>query len=130
MFSKVTSHRGAKVLLAGCALMALSSAAWADQTHFDYNLAAGASIAVNVPATNTPISMTCSNNTNGNRGVGQATLLRVSPSAFLEWVGFDIASSGVASTGFSSGPGTHIIWCDFGQSVEIQVNSDTQILIK
>ena len=130
MTSKVKSHSGAKILLAGCALMALSSAAWADQIHVGYTLAAGASVTVTVPAVNTPVSMTCVNNSSGNRGVGQATLLRVSPAAFLEWVGSDIAT-GAISTGFSATAGTHIIYCDYtGKLVDVQVLNSSDIQIK
>ncbi|HTA65505.1 MAG TPA: hypothetical protein VK753_08370 [Xanthomonadaceae bacterium] len=130
MFSNSKYRDIAKVLMAGCAFLGLSSAAWADQTHVAYNIAGGATLAVLVPATNTPVSFTCVQNTEGNRGVGQATLLRVAPASFLEWVGSDIAT-GAISSGFSSTPGTHIVYCDYiGKYLDVQVLSDTQIQLK
>jgi hypothetical protein len=114
-------------LLLALGALALGSA-HADQTHVDYNLAAGATSApIYVPAANTPISVTCSQNANGFRGIGQATLLRIGPPSFLEWVGIDIAT-GAISTGSTATLGTHIIWCSFTvNQVDIQVESDTAI---
>ncbi|HTA65504.1 MAG TPA: hypothetical protein VK753_08365 [Xanthomonadaceae bacterium] len=129
MFSKIKSHGVAKVLLAGCAFLAFSSAAWADQTHVSYNVAAGGTLTVLVPATNTPISFTCANNTSGDRGLGQSTILRVAPVSFLEWVSEDVFTHAVSS-GYSATPGTHIVYCDFGGTVDVQVLSDTQIQVK
>ena len=61
----------------------------------------------------------------------QATILRVLPQSFLEWVGTDIASGGVISTGFSSTPGTHIVYCDYtGKFLDVQVLSDVAIQLK
>jgi hypothetical protein len=130
MFSKIKSRGIAKVLLAGCAFLAFSSAAWADQTHVSYNVAAGGTLTVNIPATNTPVSFTCSNNTSGDRGVGQATILRVLPQSFLEWVSMDVATSAVSS-GFTGTAGTHIVYCDYiGKQVDVQVLSDVAVQIK
>ncbi|HEY2345436.1 MAG TPA: hypothetical protein VGH80_06060 [Xanthomonadaceae bacterium] len=125
------SLSGAKTLLAVCAFVALSPAAWADQSHHTYTVAAGGiSAPIPVPGTNTPVSVTCSNNTSGYRGVGQATILRVLPDAFLEWVGTDIATS-VISSGYTNSNGTHIIYCSYvDKYVEIQVNSASQIQVK
>ena len=75
-------------------------------------------------------SLTCASNTQGYRGIGQATILRVAPNAFLEWVGMDVATSAVTS-GYSGTLGTHIIYCSYtDEYAEIQVFSDTQIQVK
>jgi hypothetical protein len=111
--------------------VAFSATAHADETQVKYTLAPGAtSNPIPVPATNTPISMTCTQNNLGYRGVGQATVLRVAPASFLEWVGMDIASSAAGiSSGFSGASGTHIVYCDYSKTVDIQVHSATQIQI-
>jgi hypothetical protein len=109
--------------------VAFSATAHADETQVKYTLAPGAtSNPIAVPATNTPVSMTCTQNAVGYRGVGQATVLRVAPASFLEWVGMDIASSAISS-GFSAAGGTHIVYCDYSKTVDIQVHSATQIQI-
>jgi hypothetical protein len=111
--------------------MVMSAPAFANEFQLTLNVAAGAtSVPIAVPGINTPVSVTCVQNSVGNRGVGQATILRVSPAAFLEWVGMDIANSGVPSTGFTSGAGAHIIFCDFSKLVDLQVASATQLQIK
>ena len=53
--------------------------------------------------------------------MGQATVLRVNPASFIEWVGMDVANGGTPSTGFSATAGTHIIYCDFSKEVDLQV---------
>lgn len=109
---------------------ALSATARANQTQTNFNLAAGATSApIPVPGINTPVSMTCASNTPGYRGIGQATLLRPSPNAFLEWVGTDIAT-GSTSSGYSGTKGTHVIYCSYTDLyVEIQIYSDSQIQV-
>ncbi|HKB89983.1 MAG TPA: hypothetical protein VKC60_05635, partial [Opitutaceae bacterium] len=59
------------------------------------------------------------------RGVGQVTMLHV-PGSFLEWVGLEGPNSVAPSTitsGFSGTVGTHIVFLDFAQLVDIQVGS-------
>ena len=126
--------RHARRFLAGLAFVSLAGVAApasADQSHVKYSVPAGStSKAIVVPAYNTPVTMTCVQNTSGFRGVGQATILRVLPPSFLEWVGTDIANGGTVSTGYSSSPGTHIIYCDYvGKTVDLQVNNATSIRI-
>jgi hypothetical protein len=58
----------------------------------------------------------------GFRGVGQVTLLWV-PGSFLEWVGLESPSGAAITSGYSSSPGTHIVFLDFAHQVDIQVNS-------
>ena len=119
-------------LAIGLAVMAsLSAPARADEIQSNFNLAAGATSApINVPGTNTPVSMTCASNTPGYRGIGQLTLLRPNPNQFLEWVGMDIATAQITS-GYSGTLGTHMIYCSYSDEyVEIQVQSDTAIQVK
>jgi hypothetical protein len=119
------------VCLALGSMAGLSATASADEYQFDVSIpAGGTSNPIIVPAVNTPVSLTCVQNTEGFRGVGQATLLRVNPASFLEWVGMDVANGGTPSTGFSASPGTHIIYCDFSKEVDLQVASATQIQLK
>ena len=106
----------------------------ADQIQAVYNLAPGASSAqIIVPAINRPVSVTCSQNNGAFRGIGQMTLLRVAPAAFLEWVGIDTATNQAVShvsADFSTIAGTHMIYCDSASSVDIQVFSAAAIQVK
>jgi hypothetical protein len=115
-----------------CGLAAFATPAYASDKKVTYNLAAGAKSApIAIPATDTPVSLTCVQNSVGFRGVGQATILRVGSvlPKFLEWVGTDIATSAVTS-GFSSIAGTHIIYCDYeGKTVDLQVEDANHIQI-
>jgi hypothetical protein len=79
---------------------------------------------------NTPISITCTQNAVGFRGVGQVTMLKTSVAPqFLEWIGMDIATSAITSN-FSSSKGTHIIYCDYtGKTVDMQVDGPGSIQI-
>jgi hypothetical protein len=108
----------------------LAAAAHAAEIQVAYRVAAGATSApIAIPAANTPVSMTCVQNNVGFHGVGQATVLRVSPPTFLEWVGIDLAT-GTNTHGVSSTAGTHIIWCSFTTNeVDIQVQSATDIQV-
>ena len=122
---------GSSFIVVLAAAVSLSATARADEIQTTFNVAVGATgKPIDVPASNTPVSLTCVSNTPGYRGVGQATFLRVNPNAFLEWVGTDIAT-GVVSSGYSGTVGTHVIYCSYTDDyVEIQVNSDSAIQIK
>ncbi len=115
-----------------CGIAAHATPAWASDKKVSYKVAAGATSApILVPATDTPVSLTCVQNSVGFRGVGQATLLRVGATLpqFLEWVGTDIATSAISS-GFGSNPGIHIIYCDYeGKTVDLQVKDANHIQI-
>jgi len=93
-----------------------------------YNLAAGKTSApITLPA-NVPVHLMGVQLTVGFRGVGEADILSV-PSNFLEWVGLNSTSSGAIVQGFSGTAGTHIVFIDFSQQVDVQVNSPTAIQI-
>ena len=110
------------------ALTCLAGSAFADQTHVTYSLAAHASEVFNIPAANTPVQLSCTQNTGGNVGEGQATIIRSTTDGLLDWVGFDYFT-GAISRGFSAVPGTHIIYCDFSGRVSIEVASATSIKV-
>jgi len=132
MIKLTKSVRGAACAFSVCSVTVLAGPAAANEIQVDYSVAAGAKSApIAIPASNTPVSVTCVQNAVGFRGVGQATILRAAspPPSFLEWVGMDIATSAVTS-GFSSTAGTHIIYCDYnGKTVDMQVESASQIQI-
>jgi hypothetical protein len=121
-----------RYLIGMLAMVASAMPALAHQTQVKYNLAAGATSApINVPAVNTPVSITCVQNSVGFRGVGQVTMLRVGGAQplFLEWVGMDIATSAITSN-FSNTAGAHIIYCDYtGKTVDMQVLDTAHIQI-
>lgn len=120
-------HR-AQIALAA-AFTCLVGSAFADQTHVTYSLAAGATRAINVPASNTPIQVSCSQNAIGNVSVGQATIIRSTTDNVLNWAGFDNFSNAV-SRGNSATPGAHIIYCDLIGQVDIEVLSATEVQVK
>ena len=120
-------HR-AQIALAA-ALACLAGAALADQTHISYSVAAGATKAIFLPAINTPIQVSCSQNAAQDVGVGQATIIRSTTDSGLIWVGFDVAT-GAITKGYSSSAGTHIVWCDYAGDVDIEVLSATEIQVK
>jgi len=110
------------------ALTCLAGSAFADQTHGTYSLAAGASETFAIPAVNTPVQLSCTQNVIDNVGEGQATIIRSTTDVLLDWVGFDYFT-GAISRGFSAVPGTHIIYCDFSGRVSIEVASATSIKV-
>jgi hypothetical protein len=131
MFNLGKYDRRLKCLLGAGAMTLLSLPVLAAEKKFTYNLAAGtSSAAIKIPVADTPVSVTCSQNAVGFRGVGQATILKTSVAPnFLEWVGTDIATTAVTS-GFSASAGTHIVYCDYvGKTVDMQVNDAGSIKI-
>src|SRR5438874_4411390 len=80
-----------------------------------YNLAANANSAAITPVTNKSVLvMGCC--TNGG-GVGQVSLLH-SPSTGISWVGLESYSPAAITSGFNF---VHIVYIDFGHTVDIQV---------
>ena len=110
-------------------LLGMGTKAHANEIQVNYNLAASATSApIPIPATNMPVSMTCTENLNPVRGVGQATFLRDSPPTNLYWVGMDLAS-GIVKRGTTNSLGAHIIWCDGSAFVGVEVFSAFQFQI-
>jgi hypothetical protein len=88
-----------------------------------YNLASGAvSADIDLPADDLPIQVMGNCATPSVRGVGQATLIKVTGS-FVEWVGINSESNGTLAHGFSSTPDTKIVQLDYVGSAWIVVGS-------
>ena len=116
------------VILAGVA--GVFAGARADEIQISYNLAAGASSAsFAVPAVNTPVSLTCTQNSPGFSGVGQVTILRnLQTNDDLIWAGVDFASGAVVH-GASQTAGTHIVYCDGFENVDLRVVDGAHFLV-
>jgi hypothetical protein len=72
------------------------------------------------PVPNQAVHVMCTQTTVGFRGVGHVTLLRIIGS-FVEWVGLESPSAAAITSGFSGATGTHVLYCDFAHSVDLQV---------
>lgn len=87
----------------------------------NYNLPPGANSGpIAIPA-NIPVHVMGVQTNVSFRGVGFVVMLRV-PNQFLEWTGLDSTAASAITQGFSSAPGTHIVFLDFSHTVVIQVN--------
>jgi len=86
-----------------------------------YNLAGGANSAAITPATNRSVQVMGCCTTGGFQGVGQVSLLHV-PGGGMQWVGLESHSLGgsTITEGFAANVGTHIVYINFLQTVEIQ----------
>ncbi len=92
-----------------------------------FNLAAGTNSAAITPVSNKPVlAMGCCTSSLV-QGVGQVSLLHF-PSTFIEWVGLE-AGTGAATANESSAAGTHIVYIDASNHVEIQVASADTIRV-
>jgi len=122
---KVFLSKTSFVLAAVAAAFCVSQQAHADQIHYSFKIAAGASSPViNMPISNSPILVSCTQTTGGNVGTGQATLVRSTTDGYLVWAGYD--NSG-ATHGYNT---AHIVYCDFREQVDIEMGSATGILVK
>src|SRR5215475_5154757 len=93
-----------------------------------YSLAAGGNSGPIVPVAGQPVLvMGCQTNL-GFRGVSHVTLLRVAGS-FLEWVGLESTAGAAITQGFSGAAGTHIVFLDFGHTVDLKVNSPDSFIV-
>ena len=72
------------------------------------------------PVANLPVHVMCTQTTVGFRGVGQVSLLRIVGS-FVEWVGLESPSAAAITSGFSGATGTHVVYCDFSHTVDLEV---------
>ena len=102
-----------------------------NKTVISYSLAPGANSAAITPVANKPVLVMGVCTTSGWRGVGQATLLHI-PSSFIEWTGLEspyYLGSAVITDGYSGAAGTHIVFMDYGHTVDIQVNSADTIRV-
>ena len=136
MTIRAMSAKIAKIALGYALAVSIVGVAKADETRLHFPaLAAGATTApIAVPGLQSPTSLTCTAAVPGDSGVGQATLLRLVPTSFIQWVGMDQASNMGAtakiSQGFSATRGTHIIFCDFSGEVDVQIFNGNEIQVK
>jgi hypothetical protein len=93
-----------------------------------YSLAAGANSAAITPATNRSVLVMGCCTTIADAGVGQVSLLHI-PSIGIFWVGLGSSNATVITSGSSNTAGSHIVFIDFDDLVEIQTASADTILI-
>jgi hypothetical protein len=96
-------------------------------TTLAYNLAANTSSAAITPPASMPVLVMGVDNTINARGVGFITMLRV-PATFLQWVGLN-SPSAVATSGHSNVAGTHIVYLDLGDKVDLRVNTADTFIV-
>jgi hypothetical protein len=127
------------VILLGTAVVIITSIVVANATQtittpnaafISYSLAAGANSAAITPAASRTVSVMgcCTTASPIDQGVGQVSLLHI-PSGGMVWVGLNSFSNVTLVGGHSSAPGTHIVYIDSGQSVDIQVASADTIRV-
>ena len=114
----------AAALVAALPLCSVTLATARADTVVPYTLKSGDSKKIKLPA-NVPVLVIGANRTVGDFGVGQVTILGV-PKQGLQWAGYD---GGGFTSGASATPDTHIIFLDTGGTVDLEVDSDTSILI-
>jgi hypothetical protein len=94
-----------------------------------YNLAGGANSAPITPVTNKSVLvMGCCTTTGGSASVGQVSLVHI-PSTLIEWVGLESPTGAAITSGSSTVAGTHIVYIDGFQTVDIEVNSADTIRV-
>lgn len=139
--SKRFNRPAALLVAALMATLTLVIVAHATQTittpnamYIPYTLAAGTSSGAITPQTFQPVLVMGVDNTVGQRGVSQVTLLR-SPSspALLEWIGLDPEPGPPATSapiyGDGSTAGTHIVFLTNTHSVDLKVNNASSFVI-
>lgn len=93
-----------------------------------------ASAKIAIPVVDTPVHMMVSGATNGTfPGVGEATIIRNTHAAALQWLATDYytiySTSRSASIGLSSSPGTHIVFADGSGNLDVEVASATEVYV-
>jgi len=97
---------------------------------FPFNIPAGSTMTIGVPAIDRPILFMGATTTVGDRGVGHVSLLRANAApGFLMWVGQESQPTAITQ-GFSATAGTHIVYIDFSHLVNVTVNNATSIRIR
>jgi len=93
-----------------------------------FNLAPNTDSAAITPASNTSVlAMGCCT-TVGYQGVGQASLLHI-PNTFIVWTGVESYGTASITQGSSSTAGTHIVYIDYNDAVDIEVASADTIRV-
>jgi len=100
----------------------------ANAAFYSYDLQPGANSAAITPPANLPVLMMGTGLSVTERGVAMATILHI-PAGFIEWVGLESTSGAAITQGYSATAGTHILFLDFGHSVDVQVGSADTIVI-
>jgi hypothetical protein len=114
MTKRIGSKFSAMIFCAAAATC-LAGQALADQTHVTETVGAGGiSASINLPITNSPIVMSCTQTVGNNVGTGQATITRSTTDGYPVWNGYD---EGGVTHGYPSG---HVVYCDFFGLVDIQ----------
>ena len=95
-----------------------------------YNLAAGAYGAAITPAANRSVQVMGCCTTSADRGVGQVSLLHI-PSNVMHWVGLESCCflPKTITSGDSGTAGTHIVYIDYDDAVDIEVASADTIRV-
>jgi hypothetical protein len=95
-----------------------------------FNLAAGANSAPITPATNRSVLVMGCTTRISFPGVGQVSLIHI-PSNVMQWVGLESFNGSTARfvQGLSATAGTHIVYIDFSNLVDIQVASADTIRV-
>jgi hypothetical protein len=109
-------------LALSCSGRALAVGSTPNASQIFYSLAANTNTGAIVPAANVPVLVMGTCITNGVRGVGQVTLVRI-PGNFLEWVGLNSTAGANITQGFSGAAGVDIVEIDFAGQVVVEVNS-------
>jgi hypothetical protein len=100
-----------------------------------YTIASGATEkGIEVPVSLRPVHLMIATTTDEDRGFGEATIMRAA-GQFLQWLGADYASQNgstpvALNSGFSTSPGTHIMYADFLKDVDVQVETADKIQLK
>jgi len=95
-----------------------------------FNLVPGANSAAITPATNRSVLVMGCTTRISFPGVGQVSLIHI-PSNIMQWVGVEAYNGSTAKVtqGLSATAGTHIVYIDFSNFVDIQVASADTIRV-
>ena len=94
----------------------------ANASQISYNVPINAFSGAITPVANLPVRVACTQTTVNYRGVAHATVLRIVGS-FVEWVGLESPSAAVSTvtSGYSGVTGTHVLYCDYSHTVDLEV---------
>jgi len=104
-----------------------------DSTHFprrtviSFNLAAGAVSAPIIVPPSRPVFVMGVTTTFNFQGAGHATLLRTG--SFIMWTGLESMPTATTASGYSFAAGGHIVYIDYSDQVDIEVNGADTIRI-
>jgi hypothetical protein len=93
----------------------------------NYTLASGATSSPVTPATNQPVIIIGSNTGTTDFAVSTVTMVHI-PTIMMRWIGIEAGTGAVIHNG-SSALGTHIIWLDESDKIDLEVFSADQFVI-